>query len=220
MGRFGPDPDMPTHTTTPAMLRLRSGPSTNHAIIARLPSGTPLELIVAAEAAGWAQVNAMLPTDAVNGWVKAEYIRALDDAEPMWLQIARGEIGVREVPGSGHNPRIIEYHQTTTYKATTDEVAWCSSFVNWCIQQAGLQGTRSAAAITWKEWGQTLAPPQIGCIVVLKRYDPNNPDAAHVAFFLRQQGQLIELLGGNQGNAVKALSYSAEDVLAYRWPIT
>jgi hypothetical protein len=32
-------------------------------------------------------------------------------------------------------------------KATTDEVAWCAAFVNWCLVSAGKKGCNSARAI-------------------------------------------------------------------------
>ena len=75
--------------------------------------------------------------------------------EPEWLQIARAEaqLGVKEDPRLGkQNKRIIEYHALTTLAATTDETAWCSSFVNWVLWQAGYVGTRSAAAKSWLTW--------------------------------------------------------------------
>jgi hypothetical protein len=49
--------------------------------------------------------------------------------------IATQELGVAEIYGDVHNKRILEYHQATRLKATTDEVAWCASFVNWCLWQ-------------------------------------------------------------------------------------
>jgi hypothetical protein len=64
-----------------------------------------------------------------------------------WMEIATAELGVHENSLSGrHNARIIEYHQATTLRATTDETAWCSSFVNWVFRQSGRTGTNNAAA--------------------------------------------------------------------------
>jgi len=58
-----------------------------------------------------------------------------------WMDIAVAELGVHEDSHPGqHNSRILEYHQTTTLKATTDETPWCSSFVNWVMIQSGRQG--------------------------------------------------------------------------------
>jgi lysozyme family protein len=67
-----------------------------------------------------------------------------------WMDIAVAELGVHEdsLPGH-HNTRILEYHQCTALKATTDETAWCSSFVNWVLSKAGRRGTNSALANSW-----------------------------------------------------------------------
>ena len=64
-----------------------------------------------------------------------------------WMAIAIAELGVHvdSLPGQ-HNARILEYHQTTTLRATDDETPWCSSFVNWVLTQSGRRGTNSAAA--------------------------------------------------------------------------
>jgi hypothetical protein len=70
-----------------------------------------------------------------------------------WMAIAMREQGQAEIKGPAANPRIIEYHAATTLRARSDETAWCSSFANWCMQQAGIPGTKSAAAISWMHWG-------------------------------------------------------------------
>ena len=66
-----------------------------------------------------------------------------------WLRIAWGEHGEGEIPGKQHNDRIIEYHASTSYKATKDEVPWCSSFTSWVMERAGIRSTRSAPRCSW-----------------------------------------------------------------------
>jgi uncharacterized protein (TIGR02594 family) len=83
-----------------------------------------------------------------------------------WMSIARREVGQGEITGAQHNPRIIQYHSTTTLRAGSDEIAWCSSFVNWCLRQAGIRGTSSAAAISWLSWGRSSAARH-GAITVI-----------------------------------------------------
>ena len=67
-----------------------------------------------------------------------------------WIDIAKGEMHQAEIPGPMANPRIVEYHATTSLKATFDEVPWCSAFVNWVMEQAGIKGTGSAKARSWQ----------------------------------------------------------------------
>jgi len=145
--------------------------------------------------------------------------------KPKWLEIAEAELGQKEVRG-GENPRILEYHASTTLNAREDEIPWCASFVNWCVTQAGLIGTNSAAAISFASWGQRLTEPRGGCVVVI-RQRKNGTDQAtgsssgnHVAFFQKIEDNRIFLLGGNQSDSVKVSSFGliSYDVIAYRWP--
>ena len=151
---------------------------------------------------------------------------------PPWLVVAQAEeqLGVAEIEGLKHNPRILLYHDETTLDASTDEVPWCSSFVNYCLNECllGLRGTRSARARSWLEYGVPLEIPPIGAIVILKRGGGGQPgpeviDAVgHVGFFVGRTsyGCLagIELLGGNQNDRVSVERYPTTRVLGYRWP--
>lgn len=129
-------------------------------------------------------------------------------------EYAKTKIGIKETPGQEDNPDIIEFHATTTLKATDDETSWCSSFVNWCVIKAGLSGTNSAAARSWLLWSHETQTPKEGDIVVFRR--PPSPTSGHVAFFVRKEGNLIYVLGGNQSNQVKVSAYDAKDLLSYR----
>lgn len=135
-----------------------------------------------------------------------------------WMAIARAELGQAEIPGKKANPRIVEYASTTRLKATSDEVHWCSSFVNWCVTMAGLEGTDSAAAISWARWGYRLPGPKIGAIAVVPRNDPNNPNAAHVGFVNDYTPHVVYLLAGNQGNRVSVRAFPRSVVRHYRCP--
>lgn len=145
--------------------------------------------------------------------------------KPAWLEFAESKIGIHEIKG-GENPFIIECHATTTLKAKEDEIAWCSSFVNRCMIEAGIKGTNSAAAISWATWGTPLETPVEGCIVVI-RQKRKGSDAStgstsgnHVAFFKGISNDRISLLGGNQSDSVKVSSFGLAnyEVVAYRWP--
>lgn len=127
-----------------------------------------------------------------------------------WMAVAMKEIGHHEVPGAGHNPRIITYHATTTLSAKTDETPWCSSFVNWCLQQVGITGTNSAAAASWLSWGQASAHIPGAITVIYYSRAANSSFSAsgnHVGFLARETTTHYKLLGGNQRDQVKISSY-------------
>ena len=135
--------------------------------------------------------------------------------DPKWLLAAFGEMGQAEIPGQEANPRIVEYHDTCLLKATSDEVAWCSAFVNWCMMKVGVPGTASAAARSWCRWGKEVQP-QRGAVAVFKR---GTGWQGHVALVLSiRPGGFIRVIGGNQGDRVSIAVYKLSDMIACRWP--
>ena len=131
-------------------------------------------------------------------------------------EIAKGELGVTETPGIEHTKRIIEYHATTTLKATADEISWCSSFVNWCVFKSGRRGTNSAAARSWLDYGTVVETPQEGDILIFKR--GSDPKSGHVGFYTGENELYYKVLGGNQSNQVKISLYKKADLLGIRRP--
>ena len=78
---------------------------------------------------------------------------------PSAYAVARRELlmDVAEDPRPGKdNSRIRLYHSTTVGGAEPDEVSWCSSFVNYCVEQSGERGTDSKAARSWVKWGRAV----------------------------------------------------------------
>ncbi len=134
-----------------------------------------------------------------------------------WMKIAWSEEndGVKEIAGSQHNPRIVEYHHATGLNATDDETPWCGSFMGWVMQTAKIPYDKknAASARSWLNFGEKLDEPVPGCIVVFKR-----GAGGHVAFLIQDDHERVHVLGGNQSNMVKVSAYKKSDVLGYRWP--
>ena len=142
---------------------------------------------------------------------------------PSWLVVAEREMatGIDEIPGTGNNPRILEYHLTTTLPgsmASQDETPWCSSFVNWSFVQAGIRGTNSAGARSWLKWGEPIDRPKRGAVTIFSR--GSNQALGHVGFYWEQSGDRVLVLGGNQDNQVSIKGYLKKDLLGLRWPGT
>jgi uncharacterized protein (TIGR02594 family) len=141
---------------------------------------------------------------------------AAGDDAPAWMPVARAELGVSEIVGTRHNPRIVEYHTATDLAAEADEIAWCSSFVNWCVRRVGGRGTRSAAARSWLNWGSSvpLVKARYGDIVILAR--GSSSWQGHVGFYVFSAGSHVWILGGNQSNRVSVAPYGIAKLLGVR----
>lgn len=76
--------------------------------------------------------------------------------------------------------------------------------------------TFSAAAKSFENWGFPLSTPVKGCIVVVSR-PPNRDINRHVAIFskINSFGN-VELLGGNQGDAVCIKAFDRKNVVCFR----
>jgi uncharacterized protein (TIGR02594 family) len=136
---------------------------------------------------------------------------------PVWLRVALKEQGVKRYAAGECNPRIAEYNNCTQLAGYDDKIAWCSSFLNWCMKQSGIRGTGSALARSWLTWGQPLDKPRHGCVAVLTADDAVHWKG-HVGLFLRMDADNVYLFGGNQLEEVRELAYPLNRVLAYRWP--
>ena len=195
-------------------LNLRRGTGESFAVEKVLALGTPLTIL---ERNGdWAKVD-LNGDGAADGYTHATFLKVLSGGFPLASTVgatpydkAREELaeGVAEVPGSGNNPRIVMYHKTTNHwSGTDDSVAWCSSFVNYCVEQAGMIGTDRQDARSWKDWGEDASDnPREGDIAVFAR-GPAGGTNGHVGFFVEDLGAKLKILGGNQGNRVCYQNY-------------
>lgn len=206
-------------------LNIRQAPTVASKILGRLAVNGVIEKLGESEDGKWVRFL----FNGVEAWcskrylAKVAYIPSLGEDFP-WMAIAEQEKGVGEVPGSGNNPRILEYFQSTTNlsKSATsrDETPWCSAFVNWCLEQAGYERTKNALARSWLNWGQALTTPRRGCIVVFQR----EKKFGHVGFYLEETETHIKVLGGNQQNLetqifeVSEKYYPKSELLGYRIP--
>ena len=139
---------------------------------------------------------------------------------PKWIFFAINELGTKETPGDGDNPDVLKYLESvdTLSKelAEQDETPWCSSFVNWCVEQAGQKGTEKANARSWLDWGKRSPIPSAGDVVVLWRGSPDSWKG-HVGFFINNEGdEDIRVLGGNQHDEVNISTFKRSRVLDFR----
>jgi uncharacterized protein (TIGR02594 family) len=215
-------PAKPTPSTTDLVvtaegLNVRDAPSLQGEVVGILDKGQVVDWIDSSGDEYWRKVE----KGTVKGWASHKYLTPVLANQPAaghpWLAIAYAELGVKEVTGSGDNPRIVEYLHATNLSApyrNNDETAWCSGFANWCVERAGFAGTDSAAAISWGLWGKATTDPAAGDVVVFNWGNGHG----HVGFFVGFSGTSVQVLGGNQSDAVTVKNWPRAKVWRYRKP--
>jgi uncharacterized protein (TIGR02594 family) len=136
-----------------------------------------------------------------------------------WYSVAIHFKGLTEVHGALDNPVIVEMFRISGHpEVADDETPWCAAFVGACLRLAGYRSSGSLGARSYQGFGEDLGnEPRRGCIVVFSRGDPKAA-TGHVAFYDRDDGDHIFVLGGNQGDAVTSARFPKSRVLAFRFP--
>lgn len=135
--------------------------------------------------------------------------------DPRWLTLARADLGVAEVPGKGTAPVISRWLLNLKAWWQDDETPWCGVAVAHWMRDSGIPLPKHwYRAKGWLDWGVPLAKPLVGCVVVFER-----EGGGHVGIVVgRDQSGFLMVLGGNQGNRVSIMPFSALRVVGYRWP--
>jgi uncharacterized protein (TIGR02594 family) len=142
--------------------------------------------------------------------------------DPAWLKLARADLGVCELPGTAANPDIMRAWEYCDYKPPAgDETSWCSAKACEWMERAGQPSTRAPNARSWLKWGHELKRPKPGCVAVFWRGSPSSWEG-HVGLYLGpgKKPGTVQVLGGNQSNAVSIRDYPESQLLGLRWPTT
>lgn len=142
--------------------------------------------------------------------------------KPKWLEWAETQIAVAEFPGAPDNPKIIAYFAACGLRGAPfldDETPWCAAFVGAALAACKIEGTGSAASRSYSRWanGKTLAVPTLGAITVMHRKPPK-PGLGHVGFLVGINANYVDILGGNQSDAVNIKRFERERIIGFYWP--
>ena len=131
-------------------------------------------------------------------------------------ELAKVEIGTVEW-AKGSNPKVIQYYKDAGHPEVKDDaVAWCAAFVGAMITRGEGKPTGSLAARSYLDWGKPvdLADAKPGDIVVFRR--GNSTWQGHVGFYVSHGGGSIQVLGGNQRDAVNIAPQPVSKLLGVR----
>lgn len=143
----------------------------------------------------------------------------MDEQNRKIYAAAKKYIGMAEVKGAEHNPKIVELFKRVGHGwVTDDETAWCAAFVGAVLEECGIASTRALNARSYLEWGTEvlrLEDVQQGDVVVLWR---DRPDSwkGHVALYSKHDASNIYCLGGNQNDQVNITGYPLQRLLGIR----
>jgi uncharacterized protein (TIGR02594 family) len=151
--------------------------------------------------------------------------RVAQPDDPAWLQEAFSVLGLSEIAGARHEKRILAMYRAAGHpEIKDDETAWCAAYVNWCLSQAGIDGTGSLMARSFTKYGRGLHRTDTiprGAIAIWPR---GAPPSGHVNIVLHDDGAYVWCIGGNQSKAgtngaVTIGKYAKGQAVAYRWPL-
>lgn len=98
-------------------------------------------------------------------------------------------------------------------------IPWCSSFISWVLDQAGIQAPRTASSQYWRNYGTEVGirnweDARMNDIIVF-RY---NNGLGHVGFYrgYNKTTNRVNILGGNQGDDLNIKSFSTGKVVAIK----
>jgi uncharacterized protein (TIGR02594 family) len=132
--------------------------------------------------------------------------------------LAKAEVGTVEW-AKGDNPKVVAYFKDSGNPGVMDdETAWCAAFVGAMLRRAGVKSTGALNARSYLDWGTPVDRKNAlpGDVVIFKR--GSSSWQGHVAFFVKDRGALIDVLGGNQSNAVNVKGYQSAALLGIRRP--
>ena len=128
------------------------------------------------------------------------------DVAKFFLDVGNGKFDPTWVPFvSGWperwNPVIVEFFNATGTVPRGDTTPWCAAFVNWCfLRGTNSPATTNASSGSFRCFGSSTVRPHPGDIVVFRRKDSTEEcmGKGHVGFFVSEDKESVEVLGGNQ----------------------
>lgn len=129
------------------------------------------------------------------------------------VNIARGELGVREWGSSNRNHRDGYMHARNGERyGPVRRAPWCSMFASWVWKKAGVTNFRSYPAVyDFYQWGKSRnrlkQNPEVGDALIWL-VNPNRRSKGHIGIVVAVNGNRITTIEGNSGHRVRYRHYN------------
>lgn len=156
-------------------------------------------------------------------WIPFDEAKALRNgakkSDPEYLKRAFADLGEREVPGPGINPRFKTYFDRVGHEEIDDDVTpFCAAGAGCWLVEAGLPSTGSLMAISYEKYGKpvSIQDAKRGDIVVWKR--GNIAWQRHVNFLVHRDESGWHCIGANQSDSVNVARFTGVPTAVRRPP--
>jgi len=146
-----------------------------------------------------------------------------EDGEPIAsvreriMDIAVGEIGVREARNNNDGARVEEY---LAYTGLGKGYAWCAAFVSWCYGKAGRTAPRNAWSpalfpMARRYTGQQVREGSVRPADLFAIYNQQLGRINHVGIVRKREGNWLLTVEGNVDNRVLSKRRSIATIYAF-----
>lgn len=140
-----------------------------------------------------------------------------DETMPPWMAEMHRKSGLHEVRD---NVALGDWLRSFgRYLGNPRTLPWCGDAIESCIAKTLPEEPLPSNpfwAQAWKDFGWDTGGPVIGSIGVIRW----SASAGHVGIVAGVDGSRVNLLGGNQSNAINVSSFPRSKFIAFRWPST
>lgn len=150
-----------------------------------------------------------------------EYAWIDDEPAPKILKEMRKLYGIKEIPGTGDNPVILQWAKEIgvqeDYKH--DETAWCGLTMAVAAHRAGYDIVQDPLwALNWAHFGDAVLIPMLADVLVFPRYNAKGKlIGGHVTLYVGEDNSgYFHCLGGNQSDAVSFARINKNRLFAAR----
>jgi len=133
------------------------------------------------------------------------------------MDIAVGEIGVKEATDNNDGARVEEY---LAYTGLGTGHAWCAAFVSWCYGKAGLSAPRNAWSpalfpMARRYTGQQVREGSVRPADLFAIYNQQLGRINHVGIVRKREGNWLLTVEGNVDNRVLSKRRSIATIYAF-----